>query len=388
MRRFLKRALEKVPRMTNEQIRSLLDLLADENERLESVMDSMTDGIIVCDPSDNLILVNKSAERLLPIMGGETQDKPVWLFIDDDEVSTFLKASLENHDRVADREFTIEMKGIARTLSLSLMPLVSLGRIRGSLLHIEDVSEKRSREARLRRAESLASLTTLTAGVAHEIKNPLASISIHIQLAAKAMQGKEQVDTKSISHYLGIVGEEVERLNRIVVDFLFAVRPIDLNLVESDLNDFVRDTMSFLKYELDQSGIGSELSLAEGLPRLMIDARFMKQALLNLIKNAIEAMPSGGNLKVSTFRKGDEIDLSVEDTGVGMSAETQAKIFEPFFTTREAGSGLGLTTVFKIVKEHQGEIQVKSKLGEGTTFTLILPVPQRERRLIGYGANE
>lgn len=388
MRRFIKKALEKVPRMTNEQIRSLLDLLADENERLESVLDSMTDGIIVCDPSNNLIMVNKSAERLLPIMGGETQDKPVWLFIDDDEVSSFLKSSLENHDRVADREFTIEMKGIVRTLSLSLMPLVSLGRIRGSLLHVEDVSEKRSREARLRRAESLASLTTLTAGVAHEIKNPLASISIHIQLAAKAMLGKEQVETKSISHYLGIVSEEVERLNRIVVDFLFAVRPIDLNLVEADLNDFVRDTMSFLKYELDQSGIGSELSLAEGLPRIMIDERFMKQAMLNLVKNAIEAMPSGGNLKVSTCRKGDEIDLSVEDTGIGMSAETLSKIFEPFFTTREAGSGLGLTTVFKIVKEHQGEIQVKSKVGEGTTFTVILPVPQRERRLLGYGANE
>jgi two-component system, sporulation sensor kinase E len=387
VRRFIERALKKVPRMTEEQIRSLLDLLSDENERLESVLDSMTDGIIVCDPENNLILVNKSAERLLPVMGGDTQDKPVWLFIDDDEISNFLKDSLESHDRIADREFTLEFKGIVRTLSVSIMPLVSLGRIRGSLLHMEDISEKRSREARLRRAESLASLTTLTAGVAHEIKNPLASISIHIQLASKAMQGKEKVETKAISHYLGIVGEEVERLNRIVVDFLFAVRPMDLELADTDLNDFVRETMSFLKYELDQSGISSELALSDGLPRLLLDARFMKQALLNLVKNAIAAMPSGGNLKVSTGRKGEDIELAVEDSGVGMSEQTLSKIFEPFFTTRETGSGLGLTTVFKIVKEHQGEIQVKSKLGLGSRFSIILPAPQRERRLLEYGAN-
>jgi two-component system, sporulation sensor kinase E len=387
MRRFIERALKKVPRMTEEQIRSLLDLLSDENERLESVLDSMTDGIIVCDPENNLILVNKSAERLLPVMGGDTQDKPVWLFIDDDEISNFLKDSLESHDRIADREFTLEFKGIVRTLSVSIMPLVSLGRIRGSLLHIEDISEKRSREARLRRAESLASLTTLTAGVAHEIKNPLASISIHIQLATKAMQGKEKVETKAISHYLGIVGEEVERLNRIVVDFLFAVRPIDLELADTDLNDFVRETMSFLKYELDQSGISFELALSDGLPRLLLDTRFMKQALLNLVKNAIAAMPSGGNLKVFTGRKGEDIELAVEDSGVGMSAQTLSKIFEPFFTTRETGSGLGLTTVFKIVKEHQGEIQVESKLGLGSRFSIILPAPQRERRLLEYGAN-
>lgn len=388
MRRFIERALKKFPRMTGEQIRSLLDLLADENERLESVLDSMTDGILVCDPENNLILVNKSAERLLPILGGDTQDRPVWLFIDDDEISRFLKESLESHDRIADEEFAIEAKGSVKTLSLSIMPLVSLGRIRGSLVHVEDVSEKRSREARLRRAESLASLTTVTASVAHEIKNPLASISIHLQLADKAMRGKQSVETKAISHYLGVVGEEVERLNRIVVDFLFAVRPMDLELSSSDVNAFVRETIGFLSYELERAGVSTELSLADGLPEVMLDARFMKQAMLNLVKNAISAMPSGGVLKISTLRKGDDIELGVEDSGVGIKEELLAKIFEPFFTTRESGSGLGLTMVFKIVKEHQGEIQVRSKEGEGSRFSILLPVPQRDRRLLEYGAQK
>jgi PAS domain S-box-containing protein len=387
VRRFIERALNKVPRMTSEQIRSLLDLLADENERLESVLDSMTDGIIVSDASNNFILANKSAERLLPLLGGETQDRPVWLFIDDEEISRFLRESLENHDRVSDSEFTIETKGATRTLALSIMPLVSSGRIRGSLLHVEDISEKRSREARLRRAENLAALTTLTAGVAHEIKNPLASISIHIQLANKAMHGRESVETKSISHYLSIVAEEVERLNLIVMDFLFAVRPMDLELAESDLNEFVKEMMAFLKYELDQGEISSSLELAEGLPKVMLDVRFMKQAMLNLVKNAIAAMPSGGELKVSTSRQGDDVRLTVEDSGEGIKEEILAKIFEPFFTTKPTGSGLGLTLVYKIVKEHQGEIQVRTKVGEGSCFTIILPIPQKERKLLGYGAN-
>ncbi len=386
MRRFLERALKKVQRMTFEQIRSLLDLLAEENERLESVLESMTDGIIVCDADNNLILANKSAERLLPILGGETQDRPVWLFIDDEQISSFLKQSLESHDRIADREFSLDFKGILRTLSLSIMPLVSSGRIRGSLLHVEDITEKRSREARLRRAESLASLTTLTAGVAHEIKNPLASISIHIQLIKKTMQGKESVETKAISHHLGVVGEEVERLNQIVVDFLFAVRPMDLAPEETDLNAFVQEMMNFLKFELDGAGISQSLALAEGLPKLMIDTRFMKQALLNLVKNAMAAMPSGGSIKLITQRVQDEVRLCVEDTGEGIKDEILTKIFEPFFTTRPTGSGLGLTLVFKIVKEHHGEIQVKSRLGEGTCFSIILPVPQKERKLLEYEA--
>jgi PAS domain S-box-containing protein len=387
VRRFIERALNKVPRMTSEQIRSLLDLLAEENERLESVLDSMTDGIIVSDASNNFILANKSAERLLPLLGGETQDRPVWLFIDDEEISRFLRESLENHDRVSDSEFTIETKGATRTLALSIMPLVSSGRIRGSLLHVEDISEKRSREARLRRAENLAALTTLTAGVAHEIKNPLASISIHIQLANKAMHGRESVETKSISHYLNIVAEEVERLNLIVMDFLFAVRPMDLELAESDLNEFVKEMMAFLKYELDQGEISSSLELAEGLPKVMLDVRFMKQAMLNLVKNAIAAMPSGGELKVTTSRQGDDVRLTVEDSGEGIKEEILAKIFEPFFTTKPTGSGLGLTLVYKIVKEHQGEIQVRTKVGEGSCFTIILPIPQKERKLLEYGAN-
>ncbi len=388
MRRFVERALLKVPRMTGEQIRGLLDILVDENERLESVLDSMIDGVIVCDTSNSLILANKAAERFIPILGGETQGRPLWDFIDDEEVASFLADTLEGHDKVLDREFTLDYKGVRRTLAISVLPLVSSGRIRGSLIRASDVTEKKAKEARLRRAESLASLSTMSANVAHEIKNPLASISIHLQLLKKAMKGKEEVRTEDAAKYVDVVSEEVERLNRIVVDFLFAVRPIDIEPEVTDPNAFILDIAEFMRYELEEARISIILDLDDAAPSVPMDKRFMKQALLNLIKNAIAAMPSGGSLELATKATEDGVRIEVADTGEGISEDRLQKIFEPYYTTRENGSGLGLTLVFKIVKEHRGEVQVQSEPGRGSTFSIILPLPEGERRLLEYGAKE
>jgi signal transduction histidine kinase len=262
-------------------------------------------------------------------------------------------------------------------------------KITGSLIYIEDITEKRKGEARLRRAENLASLTTLAAGVAHEIKNPLGSISIYLQLLQKALAKK----TKTASHssqdktnekYFNVLKEEVDRLNRIVVDFLFAVRPMALELRESDINALVRQTVEFVKFEMAQAKININVELDESSPKILMDERYMKQALLNLVNNARAAMPKGGLLTIITKSVDNEICIQVCDTGTGIKEENLSKIFEPYFTTKETGTGLGLTQVFKIVREHQGEISVHSKPSEGTTFEIILPVPRRITKMIAY----
>lgn len=405
MRTFIERALRKLPKMTAEQITALLLSVAAENERLESVIDSLTEGLLVCDANHDLILVNKAAERLLPLGLYEQPERPLWAVVSDEAVAEFLKAALVRGDRVTDREFDVEVKGVQRLLSLTVLPLVKDKRVTGSLIHVEDITEKRGKEARLRRAENLASLTTLAAGVAHEIKNPLGSISIHIQLIQKALKASraacEDSDDGSapetpqrnapqapfglIDKYLGVVNEEIDRLNRIVVDFLFAVRPMDIDLRDGDLNSLIRELVEFVHYELEAARIECDLRLGRDLPDIRYDERYIKQALLNLVKNAVAAMPSGGTLTIRTERNGDEVRLVVADTGIGIPEENLPKIFEPYFTTKESGSGLGLTLVFKIIKEHRGEITVKSKEGEGTAFTIILPVPQKETRLIAFG---
>ncbi len=385
MRGFVRRALEKLSKLDGEQIEQLLQTVAAENERLAVVLDSMNDGVLVTDEEHRLILVNKAAERLIPLASGRIiGDRPVWQVIADPDISDFVQTSLENDESVSDREFALDHGGVTRILSCSLIPLVQAGHIRGNILQLVDISEKRGREARLRRAESLASLTTLAAGVAHEIKNPLGSIGIHNQLIQKQVSQLEPAEAEPINAYLAVINEEIDRLNKIVVDFLFAVRPMDTNLEDGDLNALIADMLGFVQYELEQSGIELIRDLDENLPQLKIDPKYFKQAVMNLVKNAISAMPDGGMLRVSTQTRGDQALLRISDNGIGMTEEVRDKIFEPYFTTKDFGSGIGLTLVYKVVKEHMGDISVISKEGHGTTFTITLPLPQREKHLLGW----
>jgi two-component system, sporulation sensor kinase E len=383
MRRFLQRALEKIEKMDRTQVRKLVSDIAGENELLEMVMESMSDGVLVTDREDKILMVNKSAERMLPFTSDEPIEKSLEEAIGDEEIREFLTENLRGLDRVLDREFTLG-NGYSRILSLSIMPLVRQGWITGNVIHIEDVTEKRAKEARLRRAESLAALTTLTAGVAHEIKNPLGSIGIHLELMKKEMSGKKQIETRKVMENLLIIKEEVDRLNRIVTDFLFTVRPMNAELSYDDLNRVVKELLELKKPELAEAGITLKAELMTTGPQILMDERYMKQAVLNLLNNAISAMPEGGKLQVCTQQLGNEVRLKISDSGVGIPEENMDKIFEPYFTTKDFGSGLGLTLVYKIVKEHLGDIEINSKLGEGTTIALSFPIPQKEKRLISY----
>ena len=383
MRRFIKKALGKIGKMDREQIAALLAGIAEEHDLLAVVLESMTDGIVVSDKEHRVIFFNKSAERLLSFHGEEGAEKLLWECTADREISAFLKETLMAQEKARDREFTLDLTP-PRMLAISVLPLVQEGSIKGTLVHVEDVTEKRAKEARLRRAESLASLTTLAAGVAHEIKNPLGSIGIHLQLIQKRLAAKGRVAAKDINQYLAVINEEVDRLNRIVVDFLFAVKPMDTKLEDGSINAVIQDLLDFVRPELDQAGVTIESRLSPSIPQLKIDARFIKQALLNLVKNAVSAMPEGGVLGIRTRRAGDDVLITVSDTGAGIPDNIMDKIFEPYFTTKPFGTGLGLTIVFKIVKEHFGDISVSSRPGEGTTITIALPIPQKEKMLIDY----
>ncbi len=407
MRQFIERALKILPKLTHEQIEALFVHTAEENERLETVLDSLAEGILVCDENHAVVLVNKYGERLLHTGHYEAGIQPVWTLIRDEKLADFLKETLINGDRIEDREFDLDLSGVQRLVSVSILPLVKDKRVTGSLVHLDDITEKRSREAQLRRAENLASLTTLAAGVAHEIKNPLGSISIHIQLIQKTMNTgmsffKKDFNRKEalphdneqmaeyfdlLQQYLGVVNEEIDRLNKIVVDFLFAVRPMNMEFRQQNINEIIQELTDFVQFELSESHITLDLHLAAELPLINIDERFMKQALLNLIKNAMAAMSGGGTLSITTSVTNDNISIVVRDSGTGIPEENLSKIFEPYFTTKDNGSGLGLTLVFKIIREHQGEISVKSKIDEGSSFTITLPVPQKDTRLIPYGGN-
>jgi len=402
MRQFLKRALQKVEVLKPEQIRNLLGLSAKEIDRLETVMDSLIRGVLVCDTANKLILANKAARRFFSIVSYEQGRETIWSVIPEEPVAEFLAQTLLSTDKAEEREFYVDVNGIQRLLAVSVMPVVQDRQITGSVILIEDITERRNREAMLRRMESLASLTTLAAGVAHEIKNPLGALSIHVQLIQKAMDAQEKLcsalqSTKSqenecepykyfrqVDKYIKVINEEIDRLNRIILDFLFAVRPMNVEPRRGSINEFIRELAAFVSFELKEARIECVLNLEENLSAVDFDAALMKQVFLNLIKNASAAMSGGGTLTITTEDAEGEIRITVADTGRGISEEDFPKIFEPYFTTKETGTGLGLTVVFKVVKEHKGDINVKSREGEGTVFTITLPKPQLEQRLIAY----
>lgn len=383
MRPFLERMLAKASRLTNEQMRSILIELAEENGRLEAALQSTFDGMVVCNPENQPVFMNKTAERILR-PGPDAAGQALWLSVADESLASFLEESLSAEDTVLGREFAIDASGGARIVSLSVSPLLSRNRIAGTLIHLEDITDKRKKEGQLRRAESLASLTTLAAGVAHEIKNPLGSISIHIQLIKKALRAKAGADPEAMMRHLGVVDEEIERLNKIVVDFLFAVRPMSITLMEDDPARLVSEVADLVRYEAEKGLVTLDLKIQDGLPLVMMDRKYLKQAILNLVKNALAAMPEGGRLGLSASLGDGEVIIEVTDSGVGIPDDQMAKIFEPYYTTRENGTGLGLTITFKIVKEHSGDISVRSRVGKGTTFMVTIPVPQKEQRLLAW----
>jgi two-component system, sporulation sensor kinase E len=390
MNNFVRRAFNKIDKLSADEIRTLVKYQASENELLGMVIQSLESGVLVLNGTGRVLTCNDAAKRLLPLSRTMVEGSSIKYVLGDSEVEQFFLnviGSSASHEEECVEEFHFQRGERVRTLSIGassftseIDPLFQHDNGKRHLFIIRDISEEKRQEARLHRSESLASLTTVAAGVAHEIKNPLASIGIHLQLLRKAFQRKKSLTLDDASRYLDIIDEEIDRLNSIVVDFLFAVRPMDVRLRIENINRIVEDLCNFVSYELSEHRITIHKQLGDFLPKVQVDENLMKQALLNIIKNAMSAMEvNGGVLTITTRLFGDNVALCVADTGIGMSEETLSKMFEPYFTTKPSGSGLGLTMVFKVVKEHKGEMSVTSKLGEGTKFTILLPVPKTER---------
>ncbi|MDR2096924.1 MAG: ATP-binding protein [Spirochaetaceae bacterium] len=395
MSNFVRNALKKFDKLTYEQLKEILLSAASELELLRSVITSVARGLLVCDTRHTLMMTNSHAERLLHIDTWVEGAEVVWALIRNTEIRNFLHEALNAGCRIDDKEFLANEKGVQRLLNVCVLPLVSGGHVTGSLITVEDITEKRCREVKIRQVETLAGLTTLAAGVAHEIKNPLASLSIHAQLIQKLLNHATsglapEIDDVVVSYmklnkHTVIVNEEIQRLNQIVVDFLFAIRPMEIFPVKSDVNELIISIVKFVHYELQQAGINYKLKLAKNIPAIEVDKRYFKQAMLNLIKNAIEALPaSDGEITISTESDEQGVKISVSDNGRGIAEANIGRIFEPYFTTKEKGSGLGLTLVFKIVREHSGDIDVISTPGSGACFTIKLPLPHKDGLLLDY----
>jgi signal transduction histidine kinase len=241
----------------------------------------------------------------------------------------------------------------------------------GGLVIFEDPETVAKLENQLEYAKKLAALSKLTSGVAHEVKNPLNAIVIHLELL-KSQVGSQSA--KEAAKSLNVITQEIKRLDRVVRNFLTFNRPVDVKLQEQDVQPILDEVVALAQTEAQQRNVQISLQTEKQLPKIRLDPDLMKQCLLNVVLNGCQAMPEGGNLRIATALRNGSLQLSIQDEGVGIPPESREKVFNLYYTTKENGNGIGLATVFKVVQLHNGEIQVESEVGKGTTFSLTFPV--------------
>lgn len=231
------------------------------------------------------------------------------------------------------------------------------------------MAEKRELEEQVRRADKLAALGELVSGVAHEIRNPLGIL----RTTAQVME-KEYAGDPNALEYVGVIKEEADRINRVIKDFLGFARPARMQFEELDVPAALDEVAGLVSRYAAEHKVNITIEAEPDLPAVMADAHSLKQAFINLIFNAVEAMGEGGDLGIRVWLNGAYLAITFADTGPGIRPEHRKKIFDPFFTTKETGTGLGLAVVHRIMDAHGGYIEVESEVGRGTEITLNLPL--------------
>jgi hypothetical protein len=250
--------------------------------------------------------------------------------------------------------------------SLPGMPLAGSG----VLIRLRDSEAERKLGRELQTADRLAAISRVSSGVAHEVKNPLNAILLHVEVArAKLAKGDTDIEQQ-----MEIISREILRLDRVVKTFLDFARPVELNLQTMSLGDLLAEVVDLARPQAEAAKIRITADVEPGDVSIRADHDLVKQALLNIVVNSMEAMPNGGELRLESVAHEDTVEVRVSDTGQGIPPELREKIFRLYFTTKKEGSGIGLAMTFRIVQLHDGTIDFASEPGKGTTFYIRLPI--------------
>jgi signal transduction histidine kinase len=243
----------------------------------------------------------------------------------------------------------------------------------GTLVKFKDLESRERIGTQLQVSERLANLGRITAGVAHEVKNPLNSMRIWLENLKASLPDVDGLPLQAVR----VLDKEIDRLDSVVKRFLDFTRPPEMHQEESSLKEILEEVLSVERPGFDKAGIKLEARLDSGVANVLVDKPLLRQALINLLVNALEATPAGGQLFVALRRRGEMAEIEIRDTGRGIAPEHRQRIFQLFFTTRPGGSGIGLASTFRTVQLHNGSIEFESEVGRGTTFRIDLPLARQ-----------
>jgi PAS domain S-box-containing protein len=354
-----------------QQLRGVHEIFSTLRENLNSVMAGLEDGLLLFTKDARAVMVSPAAEKFLGAPASQFLGRRVTeIFPTGHPLRQALHLEGDAlRETAAETELTTANG--AKRVGVSVQAIQESGEQMGALVTLRDLDSLESINTQLQVSERLAALGRITAGVAHEVKNPLNSMRLWLENLKETLPAEQEPGAQQA---VQVLDKEIDRLDTVVKRFLDFTRPIEVKLEATDLAELLREVMSISKPQFQKAGVEAEELIGNGIPEVWADRDLLKQAVLNLILNAVEAMPSGGELRVELARRGEMAEISVSDTGKGIPPEQQQKIFQLFFTTRPGGSGIGLATTFRIVQLHNGSIDFHSEAGRGTTFRIELPL--------------
>jgi PAS domain S-box-containing protein len=368
---------ERERRRRREMIQLNRDL-TEQRERIKEIVETMQDGVIVLNREGKVTHWNRALEERYGVKREEVLGRD---FLDafpalrEEGFPAFLEqvyagqAGAVTLERFAHR--TLHRGDVILNLKGTAMRDLR-GEVQGALITVEDITERVGLEKAVQQVEKMAAIGTLSAGLAHEINNPIGVIASRVE--CMLWEADEQGLSEMVRGDLQVIAKHADRVARITQGLLSFSRQQAWRLSPVDVNTVVEEALVLVEKQLAREQVTLERDLPPGLPAVLGSANHLEQVLLNLVTNAREAMPEGGRLRVATRRNGGSIEVEVTDTGKGIPAEHLSKVFDPFFTTKEKGTGLGLAISYGIVRDHGGTLTVRSREGAGTTFLVTVPV--------------
>jgi PAS domain S-box-containing protein len=384
----LDRVLGRLDTLDAVNLANLVQRLARERALFEEIFNTLQEGILVIRDDGAIEYANSAGHRLIGLGNDEIAGQTLWRLVPG--LRTSLEAALDNPSAlapIATREFELTYPE-PRIVRLYMVPFrqgAGGGPRRYAVILTDITRDKQTTEARIEN-ERTSSILLLAAGVAHELGNPLNSLTIHLQLMERKLKrlrgDRDGKDVEGLADSIRICRDEVARLDGIISHFLEAIRPRPPDLAELNLNEVLTDVLRFQHRELEDRGIVVEAEIVEELPHVMADRNQLKQVFFNLTKNAMEAMRPGGKLRIRSRADDDSVFLMFGDSGSGIKQEDLVRLFQPYYTTKTGGNGLGLMIAQRIMREHGGHIGIESKEGVGTVVTLQFPRKDRRVRML------